>query len=171
MSDMKLRLALLFAAFSACAPLSAGEMPVAPTPRPDPQPTAPSPPQACDKPVILVVWIEHLDRAKSKAYGEGLRASGIVRRNGGEYMMVGPPEMVLEGEWPADRGFVTERYPCRAAFEAMWFSDEYQKTLKPLREGSGDYTIALFAERPRPRNSAASVPVRGSDGAAPGPNQ
>lgn len=104
----------------------------------------------CNKPVILVVWIEHLDRTKSKAYGEGLRASQIVPRNGGQYIAVSPPVRVLEGEWPADRGFVTERYPCLAAFEAMWYSDEYQKKLAPLRAGSGQYTIALFDERPPP---------------------
>jgi uncharacterized protein (DUF1330 family) len=104
---------------------------------------------ACNKPVILVVWIEHLDRTRSKAYGDGLRSSKIVPRNGGQYVAVSPPLQVLEGEWPADRGFVTERYPCRAAFDAMWFSNEYQKRLKPLREGSGAYTIALFEERPK----------------------
>lgn len=108
------------------------------------------PAEVCNKPVILVVWIEHLDRTKSKAYGEGLRSSKIVSRNGGQYVAVSPPAMVLEGTWPADRGFVTERYPCLAAFRSMWFSQEYQKRIKPLRAGSGKYTIALFNERPPP---------------------
>ena len=52
--------------------------------------------------------------------------------------------MVLEGSWPSDRGFVVEHYPCLEAFKALWFSKEYQQRLKPLRAGSGDYTIALF---------------------------
>jgi uncharacterized protein (DUF1330 family) len=114
---------------------------------------APAPaPVTCDKPVYLVVTIDKLDRSKTKAYGEGLRASGIVRRHGGEYKAVGPPDLMLEGEWPADRGYVIEEYPCMEQLRAMWFSDEYQKKLKPLREGSGTYTVAVFRKyQPAPR--------------------
>lgn len=136
-----LRTSLVALALTACAPLT---QVAAATPA---QALA-TPPEACNKPVILVVWIEHLDRTRSRAYGEGLRSSQIVARNGGQYLAVSPPVLILEGEWPADRGFVTERYPCMAAFRAMWFSDEYQKRIKPLREGSGQYTIAVFDERP-----------------------
>jgi uncharacterized protein (DUF1330 family) len=123
--------------------------------------TPPAAPKTCKDPVYLVVWIEHLDRTKSKAYGDGLRSSGIVARHGGEYQAVSPPALVLEGKWPADRGFVVERYPCMDALKAMWFSDEYQKKLKPLREGSGDYTVAVFNafKRPAPAKPANSQPA------------
>jgi|GEM_PF-4850101 len=108
-----------------------------------------APTVACDKPVYLVVWIENLDRSKSRAYGEALRASKIVSRHGGEYKAVGPPVVMLEGNWPADRGFVVEQYPCLEAIKTMWYSQEYQKKLVPLRAGSGDYTVAVFdAYRP-----------------------
>lgn len=105
------------------------------------------------EPVYLVVWIEHLDRTKSKGYGDALRASQIVRRHGGRYIAVSPPILPLEGNWPADRGFVIEEYPCLDALKAMWFSDEYQKQLKPLREGSGEYTVGVFKKfvPPTPR--------------------
>jgi uncharacterized protein (DUF1330 family) len=115
--------------------------------------------EVCKDPVYLVVSIEHLDRTKSKAYGEALRSSGIVARNGGEYQAVGPPALVLEGEWPADRGFVVERYPCMAALQRMWYSDEYQKKLKPLRAGSGEYTVAVFNAFKRPAAVAVPAPV------------
>lgn len=113
---------------------------------------ATSPPApACDAPVYLVVTIDHLDRTRTAAYGAALRSSGIVRRHGGEYKAVGPPDLMLEGEWPADRAFLIEEYPCMERLRAMWFSDEYQKRIKPLREGSGTYTIAVFRKyRPRP---------------------
>jgi uncharacterized protein (DUF1330 family) len=117
------------------------------------------PAEVCKDPVYLVVWIEHLDRTKSKAYGDGLRSSGIVARNGGEYQAVSPPALVLEGEWPADRGFVVERYPCMAALQRMWYSDEYQKKLKPLRAGSGEYTVAVFNAFKRPSPAAAPTPA------------
>lgn len=113
---------------------------------------------ACNRPVYLVVWIENLNRERSAAYGRALRESRIVSRNGGEYLAVSPPGLILEGNWPADRGFVVERYPCRARFDAMWFSAEYQNVIKPLREGSGNYTVALFDSWPPapPRASAPS---------------
>jgi len=99
----------------------------------------------------LVVWIDNLDRTKSKAYGDGLRATRIVARHGGRYLAVSPPGQLLEGKWPVERGFVLEEYPCEQAFREMWFSDEYQQKLKPLRAGSGDYTVALFKTyRPAP---------------------
>jgi uncharacterized protein (DUF1330 family) len=103
--------------------------------------TPPAAPKTCKDPVYLVVWIEHLDRTKSKAYGDGLRSSGIVARHGGEYQAVSPPALVLEGKWPADRGFVVERYPCM--------------------EGSGDYTVAVFNafKRPAPAKPANSQPA------------
>jgi uncharacterized protein (DUF1330 family) len=108
--------------------------------------------KACNEPVVLLVWIDHLDRTRSKAYGDGLRSSRIVPRHGGKYLAVSPPLQVLEGEWPADRGFVIEQYPCEQAFREMWFSPEYQTKLKPLRANSGDYTVALFkAYRPPAR--------------------
>ena len=121
--------------------------PMVPPPPPAPPPSVIADLTACNKPVLLVVWIEALDRSKSGAYGKALRESKLVPSHGGTYQAVSPPAELIEGEWPADRGFVVERYPCRAAFERFWTSDEYQKKVKPLREGSGKYTVALFDER------------------------
>jgi uncharacterized protein (DUF1330 family) len=134
-----------------------------------PAPTSPATAATCTEPVYLVVWIDRLDRTKSKAYGDGLRSSGIVARNGGKYQMVSPPLMVLEGQWPAERGFVVESYPCLEALKAMWFSDEYQKKLKPLRAGSGEYTVAVFKSfkppvRPGTGPNAAPPAVQPSSG-------
>jgi uncharacterized protein (DUF1330 family) len=105
--------------------------------------SAPAAP-ACDKPVYLVISVDQFDRAKALPYAQAMRESGIVKRNGGSYRISGAPKQVLEGEWPAGRGFVVEHYPCHEAFERMWKSDEYQRKLKPLRAGTGNYTIALF---------------------------
>ena len=113
-------------------------------------------PADCTEPVYLMVWIENIDRSKSAAYGQALRQSRIVSRHGGVYLAVSPPALLLEGDWPADRGFVVERYPCRALFDAMWFSNEYQEVLKPLRDGSGDYTVALFDQWPPAPSTATS---------------
>lgn len=131
-------------------------VPMVPAP-PAPPPSVITDLTACNKPVLLVVWIEALDRSKSGAYGKALRESKLVPSHGGTYQAVSPPAELIEGEWPVDRGFVVERYPCRAAFERFWTSEEYQQKVKPLREGSGKYTVALFDERmqvlPNPSDS------------------
>jgi uncharacterized protein (DUF1330 family) len=101
----------------------------------------------CDQPVYLMVWVEKFDRKKSVPYAEGLRSSGIVARNGGTYRTAGAPIQLLEGSWPKDRAFVLEEYPCHEAAQKMWFSDEYQKKLKPLRAGSGRYTVGIFKKQ------------------------
>ena len=100
----------------------------------------------CDRPVYLTVSIEKLDRTMSADYGKALRDTQIVRRHGGTYLAVSPPDRVMEGDWASDSGYVIERYPCREALEAMWDSEEYQTVLKPLREGSGIYTVYMFEE-------------------------
>jgi uncharacterized protein (DUF1330 family) len=102
--------------------------------------------------------VDRLDRTKSKAYGDGLRSTGIVKRHGGEYKAVGAPLVMLEGAWPKDRSMVLETYPCLEALQRMWYSDAYQKGLKPLRAGSGDYTVAVFKSYKPP--AAAPVPVK-----------
>lgn len=107
-------------------------------------PAASATQENCVEPVYLMVWVDQFDRTKSKGYAEGLRSSKIVARNGGQYQAVSPPVQVLEGEWPSDRAFVLERYPCMASLHRMWYSDEYQKRLKPLREGTGNYTVVVF---------------------------
>ena len=101
-------------------------------------------PAVCNDPVYMLVMVDRLDRTKSKAYGDGLRSTGIVKRHGGQYKAVGAPLVMLEGAWPKDRSMVLETYPCLEALRTMWYSEEYQKRLKPLRAGSGEYTVAVF---------------------------
>ncbi|MDX2145054.1 MAG: DUF1330 domain-containing protein [Rhodospirillaceae bacterium] len=101
---------------------------------------------ACARPAYLVVWIDNLNRAKSAAYGKALQQTQIVRRHGGKYIVSGSPTELLEGDWPAERGFVIEKYPCMQAIRDFWYSDEYQKSIMPLRRGSGDYIVAAFEE-------------------------
>lgn len=98
----------------------------------------------CDEPVYLVTMVDRLDRDKSRVYAEAVRASGIARQHGSQYKIAGAPLEVLEGHWPADRGYAVERYPCRAALDEVRRSTEFQEKLKPLREETGDYTTVVF---------------------------
>lgn len=103
-------------------------------------------PSGCDRPAYLVVAIDDLDRSKSAAYGEALRRTQIVPRHGGRYVAVGTPALVLEGEWPANRSFVLEKYPCLEMIRTFWYSTAYQQEIMPLRAGSGRYGVFAFEE-------------------------
>jgi len=116
-------------------------------------------PAGCDRPAYLLVTVDNLDRTKSKPYGEALFKSKIVRRHGGTYLAVGAPGKVLEGTWPAERSLVLEKYPCKEMIETFWYSDEYQKDIKPLREGSGTYNVAVYEEY-RPAPPATQAPAK-----------
>lgn len=101
-------------------------------------------PESASQPVYLLVMVDDFDRAKFKPYQDALRSTGIITRNGGEYLAVGAPAQLLEGDWPKRRSFVLEKFPSMADFKNFWFSDEYQKKIKPLRDETGKYTIAVF---------------------------
>lgn len=127
--------------------LMAGAQTAAPAPGPDLTPAAITRDASCNKPALLVVTMDDLDLSKTKAYGAALRRTQIVRRHGGSYVAYGEPNLKLEGDWPAGRAMVIERYPCLEALRQFWQSDQYQKEIKPLREGAGRFTVAAFEER------------------------
>lgn len=110
------------------------------------QPDLEAAPANCTRPAYLVVAIDDLDRSRSAPYGDALRRTQIVARHGGTYTLSGVPAKVLEGDWPAGRSLVVERFPCLEAIERFWYSDEYQKEVKPLREGSGRYLVVAYEE-------------------------
>jgi len=95
----------------------------------------------CNRPAYLIVLMEDLDREKTGEYARALRETGVVRAHGGEYLAYGNPDRVLEGDWPQERSFVIEQYPCLAAIEQFWYSDTYQQQVLPKREGAGRFTV------------------------------
>jgi uncharacterized protein (DUF1330 family) len=72
---------------------------------------------------------------------------------GGRYLARGVPAKVLEGQWLARQRNVVSVWPDQAAAEKFWFSDAYQKDIRPKRIGTSVNDIAIFngeAEPPAP---------------------
>lgn len=105
------------------------------------------PQETCNAPVYLVVLVEGFDRERAAPYAQALRSTGIVAAHGGRYRAAGAPLAVLEGDWPADRAFVVEEYPCAERALAMWNSPTYQDQVKPARAGTGRYSVILMRAR------------------------
>lgn len=91
----------------------------------------------------LVVTASVTDPAKMQAYNAALKESGLYEAHGGHYVLIGRPVATLEN-WDG-RAVVVAEFPSRESAEAFWWSDTYQKVVKPLREGAGDFHVAIFA--------------------------
>jgi uncharacterized protein (DUF1330 family) len=94
-------------------------------------------------PAYLLVTARVTDRGKMSAYAKALADSGLYARHGGDYRFIGPAALPLE-DWPEGTSVVLAEFPDRAAAEAFWFSATYQDDIKPLRDGAGEFHVAIF---------------------------
>lgn len=107
-------------------------------------------PEACDKPVYMVVAGPTHDRTRMQAYAKAIFDSGLYQKLGGYYVNAPVPLAVFEGEPPKGHATLVVRFPCLANARAFWFSKDYQETIKPLRlnPSAGDYMVTVYAEIP-----------------------
>ncbi len=96
------------------------------------------------KPAYMLVLAEVADGKKLANYQGELMASGLYPQNEGEYKAKGRPLEMFEGDWPNNRAVVIARFPSAEHARRFWYSDQYQNDIKPLREGAGTFTVALF---------------------------
>lgn len=64
------------------------------------------------------------------------KVKGCIASFGGRYLVCRFPAEVLEGEFPYQR-ITCFTFPDMNSIRAFWRSDEYQRTIKPLRDGLG----------------------------------
>ncbi len=103
----------------------------------------------CEKgPVLMIISGTTLDVDRMATYSEAIEAAGLYPLTGGYYLNAPRPLKVFEGEVPKDFVTLVVRFPSMCAAEKFWYSDEYQYSIKPLRENppAGDYTVAVFPE-------------------------
>jgi uncharacterized protein (DUF1330 family) len=108
---------------------------------------APPPPSAVDAVYMLV--LAQLAGAPDRGSAYAKAVAALVPQYGGQYLVRGGPARVVEGEWLTRMRVVLTAFPSLQAATDFWFSDTYQKDVKPLRDGTGLYDVALFAaEKP-----------------------
>lgn len=69
---------------------------------------------------------------------------------GGRYLARGTPIKVLEGQWLPRQRNVISVWPDAASAERFWYSDAYQKDIRPNRIGTSVNDIGLFAGEAAP---------------------
>jgi uncharacterized protein (DUF1330 family) len=79
-------------------------------------------------------------------FGDYVKAiAGLSEKHGGEYLVRGKVEQVLEGDVPADQRVVVSRFPTAEAAIAYARSPEYLAGAK-LREGAGSVESRLLVD-------------------------
>ena len=94
---------------------------------------------------VAIVKITH----RTPDFAEYVKKSAaLLAKYGGEYIVRGPSESILDGEYLAGRAMVISKWPSLEKAKEFWNSEEYQKNVKPLRDGAGVFDIGLYPEAP-----------------------
>jgi len=101
-------------------------------------------PESCTTPFMALILSNVTDAAAYGQYGKALGETGLATRAGLQLLFSGQPMEVLEGTWPEGVNALIMVYPCRAAWEAFYLSEQYVADIKPLRANAGDFTIVGF---------------------------
>jgi len=72
------------------------------------------------------------------------KSAELIKKHGGEYIVRGKPAQDIEGEVLQNKVIILSRFPSLADVDAFVNGDDYQTNVKPLREGSGNYHIAVY---------------------------
>ncbi len=98
-------------------------------------------------PAYIISLCEFTHRTPElKSYAE--KSAALARRHGGRYIVRGKAVEVLEGEALAPKSVVILEFPDLTTLEGYVKGEEYQKTVKPLRQGTGIYDIGIFESPP-----------------------
>ncbi|MBT4739706.1 MAG: DUF1330 domain-containing protein [Rhodospirillaceae bacterium] len=91
--------------------------------------------------VVAIARIDKMTDGLKEYIG---KAADLSAEHGAEYVVRGPAKEVLEGDYLNGRSVVVSKFETLEKAESYYHSDAYQKDIKPLREGSGVYDVAIF---------------------------
>ena len=91
--------------------------------------------------VVAIARIDKMTDGLKEYIG---KAADLSVEHGAEYVVRGPAKDVLEGDYLSGRSVVVSKFETLEKAEEYYHSDAYQKDIKPLREGSGVYDVAIF---------------------------
>ena len=74
------------------------------------------------------------------------RAEELIHRCGGEYIVRGPSNTILEGDHLKGKYVIVSKFPDMDALKSFAQSDEYLHDIKPLRAGTGIYDVGAWEE-------------------------
>ena len=90
---------------------------------------------------FMIILVKMHDREKFIS-GYGQKAPKLVKKFGGEYVIVAPSATLLEGNLDGYTSVAISKWPNRQAATNFWNSDEYAE-VKKLREGLSETEVLL----------------------------
>jgi uncharacterized protein (DUF1330 family) len=87
-------------------------------------------------------------KPEMKQYAE--QSAALMKKHGGKYIVRGKPVENYDGSLLKDQVVILTEFPTMADLQAFIKGDEYQKNIKPLRAGTGEYHIAFYEVPPAP---------------------
>ena len=91
-----------------------------------------------------VVAIARIDKMTDGLKQYIAKAAALSAEHGGEYVVRGPANNIMEGDYLEGRSVVVSKFETVEKAEAFYKSDAYVNEIKPLREGTGIYDVAIF---------------------------
>ena len=101
----------------------------------------------------------HLTEFEGKISDYRAKVTQTAVSFGGRYLARGIPAKILEGQWLARQRNVVSAWPDSSAIEKFWFSDAYQKEIRPNRVGTSVNDIAIFNGEGEPPSPPAHEEV------------
>lgn len=87
---------------------------------------------------------------RTPGFGEYVKKSAeLLAKYGGEYVVRGPADTIQDGQYLAGKAVIVTKWPSLERAKEFWNSEEYQKNVKPLRDGAGVFDIGLYSEAPK----------------------
>jgi uncharacterized protein (DUF1330 family) len=77
------------------------------------------------------------------------KAAELLAKYDAEYLVRGPADTILDGDYLKGAAMVVTKWPSLEKAKEYWNCEEYQKNIKPLREGAGVIDIGLYNEAPK----------------------
>lgn len=91
-----------------------------------------------------IIANNHLTGYEGQAAAYRAKVTQTAESFGGRYLARGVPTQVLEGQWLPRQRNVISLWKDTAAAEKFWFSDTYQKEIRPNRIGTSLNDIGLY---------------------------
>ena len=95
--------------------------------------------------IVSVCHITNMDENMKKY---AVASAELIHKHGGRYLMKGVSTDIASGDGLAGKYTLVIEFPSMDNIKSFFHGDEYQKNVKPLREGAGTFDIAFYEGLP-----------------------
>lgn len=95
-----------------------------------------------------IVSVCHITDMNDNMKKYAVASAELIHKHGGRYLMKGYSDDIGSGDGLEGKYTLVIEFPSMDDIKSFFYSDEYQKQVKPLRAGTGTYDIAFYEGLP-----------------------